>query len=70
MLVTVGPTGIKSSGPIAFDILADGKGANTAWALADGKVYVIDLATGKAKEAGTVSGLTGKTLDIAILPPA
>jgi len=69
VLVTVGPTGIKSNGPIAFDILADGKGGNAAFLLADAKLYEIDLTTGAAKALGDVQGLTGKTLDMAILPP-
>ncbi len=70
VLVTVGPTGIKAKGPMAFDILADGKGGNAAWLLADGKLYDIDLKTGNAKALGDVQGLTGKTWDMAILPPA
>lgn len=70
VLVTVGPTGIKASGPMAFDILADGKGGNSAWVLADGKLYEVDLATGKSKPAGEISGLKGKIWDMAILPPA
>jgi hypothetical protein len=70
VLVTVGPTGMKWSGPIAFDILADGKGGNTAWALADGKLHEIDLATGKSRAVGAITGLKGKIWDIAILPPA
>ena len=70
VLVTVGPTGIKASGPIALDILSDGKGGNSAWVLADGKLYQLDLATGASKAMGEVSGLKGKIWDMAILPPA
>ncbi|MGE0697992.1 MAG: DUF4394 domain-containing protein [Hyphomicrobiaceae bacterium] len=68
VLVTVGATGVTASGPMALDILADGKGGNAAWLLADGKLHEVDLASGKAKPLGTIAGLAGKTLDIAILP--
>ncbi len=70
VLVTVGPTGVKAKGPMALDILADGKGGNAAWLLADGKLYEIDLKTGNSKSLGDVKGLTGTTWDMAILPPA
>ena len=70
VLVTVGPTGVKAKGPMALDILADGKGGNAAWLLADGKLYEIDLKTGNSKSLGGVKGLTGTTWDMAILPPA
>jgi hypothetical protein len=69
VLVTVGPTGIKATGPMAFDIVADGKGGNSAWLLTDGKLHEVDLQTGKSKALGDVQGLTGKTWDMAILPP-
>ena len=68
VLVTVGPTGIKAGSPMALDILADGKGGNSAWLLADGKLHEIDLQTGKATPIGDVSGLKGKISDMAILP--
>ena len=70
VLVTVGPTGVKAKGPMALHILADGKGGNAAWLLADGKLYEIDLKTGNSKSLGDVKGLTGTTWDMAILPPA
>ncbi len=69
VLVTVGPTGVRAKGPMAFDILADGKGGNSAWLLADGKLHEVDLQTGKSKALGDVQGLTGKIWDMAVLPP-
>ena len=37
-LNTIGMLGMKASGPVAFDILSDGKGANVGWLLAGGKL--------------------------------
>lgn len=54
--------------PIAFDILSDGKGGNTGWALAGGKLYQVDIATGATTAKGKVAGLKGRISDIAILP--
>ncbi len=65
---TIGSLGVKISTPIAFDILADGKGGNTGWLVAGGALHTVDLATGAAKAAGSIGGLKGKTMDIAILP--
>ena len=35
--------------------------------MADGTLYSVDLATGKATEAAKISGVTGTVKDIAIL---
>lgn len=53
---------------VAFNIETDGKGANTGWLLVDGKLSMIDIATGQTKPAGTVAGLKGMVRDIAVLP--
>lgn len=68
IVTTVGPLGMKVDGPIAFDIWSDGKGGNTGWLLAGGTLYTVDIATGAAKSAGAIAGLTGRISDIAILP--
>lgn len=67
-LNTVGPLGIKLDEPVAFDIWPDGKGGNAAWLMTGGQLYDVDLATGAAKSVGKITGLTGQTWDIAILP--
>jgi hypothetical protein len=66
ILNTVGTLGVKVSS-VAFDIWSDGS-KNEAWAMADGQMWSIDLATGKATSAGKISGVNGDVKDIAILP--
>ncbi len=68
VLNTIGSLGVKISAPVAFDIASDGKGGNTGWLVAGGALHSVDLATGAAKSAGSIAGLKGKTMDIAILP--
>jgi hypothetical protein len=67
ILGAVGKLGIKPT-TVAFDIVSDGNGKNDAWLMADGTLYSVDLATGKATEAAKISGVTGAVKDIAILP--
>src|SRR6266545_6309229 len=52
---------------VAFDIWSDGTGKNEAWLMADGTLYSVDLATGKATEAAKIAGVSGKVKDIAIM---
>jgi hypothetical protein len=65
ILGAVGKLGIKPA-TVAFDIWSDGT-KNEAWLMADGTLYSVDLATGKATEAAKISGITGKVTDIAIM---
>lgn len=65
---TLGKLGVKTDGPIAFDVLSDGKGANVGWLLANGELHTVDLTTGAAKSVGKIAGLSGTISDIAILP--
>ncbi|HYF56457.1 MAG TPA: DUF4394 domain-containing protein [Salinarimonas sp.] len=68
VLNTVGMLGMKAE-RVAFDIASDGQGNNSAWLMAGGTLYRVDLASGKATEAGRVEG-AGDVRDIAILPNA
>ena len=68
ILNSVGSLGVKVDGPIAFDIMSDGKGGNSAWLLAGGALHSVDLTTGAAKSVGAISGLKGQTWDMAVLP--
>lgn len=68
VLNTIGKLGVKTTDPVAFDILSDGKGGNRAWMLAGDMLYSVDLATGAAKSAGKIEGLKGRVSDMAILP--
>ena len=63
VLSAVGKLGIKVSGPVAFNIVSDGKGKNTAWLVNDGTLYTVDLASGVAKAVGKLPG--GGITDIA-----
>ena len=66
ILGAVGKLGIKPT-TVAFDIWSDGAGKNEAWLMADGTLYSVDLATGKATEAARIAGVTGAVTDIAIM---
>ena len=66
-LNAVGKLGITPK-VVAFDIWSDGNGKNDAWLMADGTLYSVDLASGKATEAAKISGVSGAVTDIAILP--
>lgn len=68
ILTGIGKLGVKVDGPVAFDILSDGKGGNTGWLLAGGQLHSVDLATGATKAVGPIAGLSGTISDIAILP--
>ncbi len=68
ILNTIGALGVKLDGGAAFDIVADGKGGNEAWLMSGSRLYSVDLAKGTAKQAGTIAGLKGKLMDIAVMP--
>jgi hypothetical protein len=68
ILNTVGALGVKLDGGVAFDIVSDGNGGNAAWLMSGDRLYSVDLAKGSAKSAGTIAGLKGKVMDIAVLP--
>jgi DNA-binding beta-propeller fold protein YncE len=63
VLTSVGKLGFKVSGPVAFNIVADGEGKNTAWLANGGTLYTVDLASGMAKAVGKIPG--GAVTDIA-----
>lgn len=67
ILNTVGKLGVPQK-MLAFDILSDGAGANTAWLIAGEALYTVDLASGATSAQGKISGLPGQVRDMAILP--
>lgn len=67
VLNTVGTLGMGAA-TVAFDIMSDSQGGNSAWAMMGAKLYSVDLATGKATEAATIEGVSATVRDIAILP--
>lgn len=64
VLNTVGPLGMTVSGPVAFNVVAEGE-ANKAWLVTGGALYAVDLTSGKATMAGKIEGLKGTLTDIA-----
>ena len=68
ILNTIGKLNVALSGPAAFDVWSDGKGANTGWLLANGTLFSVDIASGTTKSLGKVNGLKGRVSDIAIMP--
>lgn len=69
ILNTVGSLGVKGEG-LAFDIMSDGQGGNTALLMAGDTLYTVDIATGKATASAKISGVKGTVRDIAVLPSA
>ena len=64
VLNTIGMLGVKLDGPVAFNIVNEGRGQRGV-AVNGGTLYSVDLKTGKATAAGKIEGLTGKLSDIA-----
>ena len=48
--------------------MASGEGKNEAWLVTDGTLYSVDLESGKAKPAGSITNLKGTIRDIAWWP--
>jgi hypothetical protein len=66
VLKTRGAVGVANLGDAVMDIDNEAEGKNTAWLIAGGTLYTIDLATGKATQVGAVKGMNGKLVDIAV----
>jgi DNA-binding beta-propeller fold protein YncE len=68
VLNTIGMLGMPAE-RVAFDIAPEAGGGNSAWLMAGPTLYKVDLASGKATEAGRVEG-AAEVRDIAVLPSA
>jgi len=66
VLKTRGAVGVANLGDAVMDIDNEAEGKNTAYLIAGGTLYTIDLATGKATQVGAVKGMNGKLVDIAV----
>jgi Domain of unknown function (DUF4394) len=64
---SIGKLGVDVSKGAAFDIVSDASGANTGWLVANGKLHMVDIKTGKATETGMISGIDSAVRDIAVL---
>jgi hypothetical protein len=66
VLKTRGSLGVASLADAVMDIDNEAEGKNTAYLIAGGTLYTIDLATGKATQVGAIKGMNGKLVDIAV----
>jgi Domain of unknown function (DUF4394) len=66
VLKTRGAVGVPNLGDAVMDIDNEAEGKNTAYLIAGGALYTVDLTTGKATQVGTVKGMNGKLVDIAV----
>ena len=67
-LAAVGKLGIDKAESYAFDVQTTADGTNTAWLAAGGKLYTVNLESGKAEPKGEITGARGALRDIAIRP--
>jgi hypothetical protein len=68
ILAAIGALGLHDDGPVAFDIWSDGAGANAGWLLSGGRLHRVDLMTGATSMPVEIKGLSGRIIDLAILP--
>jgi hypothetical protein len=66
VLKTRGAVGVAGLADAVMDIDNEAEGKNTAYLIAGGTLYTIDLASGKATQVGAIKGMSGKLLDIAV----
>ncbi|MFC0201724.1 hypothetical protein [Paracoccus rhizosphaerae] len=52
----------------AFDIQTTKDGTNTAWLVAGGTIYTVDLETGTATQVGILEGADGDLIDVTVMP--
>jgi hypothetical protein len=68
VLNAVGKLGLRIE-TVAFDIAADASGNNFGWLMSGPVLFRVDLASGKATQAGEIAGITGRVRDLAVLQP-
>ncbi|WP_421995386.1 DUF4394 domain-containing protein [Reyranella sp.] len=66
VLKTRGAVAATGLADAAIDVDTETEGKNTAYLLAGGTLYTVDLANGKATELGKIKGMNGKVVDIAV----
>ena len=67
VLKTHGTVGVAAPADVVMDIASDSEGKNTAWLIANGMLFTVDLATGKATHVGAIKGMAGTLVDIAVV---
>jgi len=66
VLKTRGAVGVSGLADAVVDIDNGSEGKNTAWMVAGGALYTIDLASGKATQVGAIKNMSGRLVDIAV----
>lgn len=66
VLKTRGAVSVPNVNDAVMDIDNEAEGKNTAYLIAGGTLYTIDLASGKATQVGAVKRMNGKLVDIAV----
>ena len=70
VLRTVGPTGLPSGTIVeGIDIYTDAKDSYVGFAVANGTLYGLDVATGKTRKIGAIGNGKTAIIDIAVLTP-
>jgi len=67
ILNTIGRVEIPMDGMVAFDIASDGQGGNVGWIVAGATLLNIDISNGQTRSLGTIAGLSGGLLDVAVI---
>ncbi|MGE0501241.1 MAG: DUF4394 domain-containing protein [Rhizobiaceae bacterium] len=67
-LKTIGKLGIDGADMFAFDVQTTSDGANTAWLVAAGATYKVNIETGAAEKVADISGGEAGLRDLAVLP--
>ena len=63
----IGALGVMFDGPIAFDIVTDAEGMNTAWLSANGALHTISLEDGSITESWEIEGLDVTLRDLTVM---
>lgn len=64
---TIGTTGVMFEGPVAFDIVTDAEGNNTAWLSANGALHTISLEDGSITGSWEIEGLDVTLRDLTVM---
>jgi hypothetical protein len=63
----IGSLGVTLEGPIAFDIVTDVDGNNTAWLAANGGLHTVSLADGSVTGSWAIAGLDVTLRDMTVM---
>jgi|SynMetStandDraft_2_1070026.scaffolds.fasta_scaffold01546_7 hypothetical protein len=66
----IGASGVMFEGPVAFDIVTDAEGTNTAWLSANGALHTLSLDDGSVTGSWEIEGLDVDLRDITVMTAA